>query len=70
MHIISSVLHQYLFSGSETLLSSMIPLLPVLELQVYLLQVLHLLKMSIIDGSPSTFLSLLTSERGSIHPVG
>ncbi len=34
----------------------------VLELHVYLSQVLHLFKMSFIDGSPSIFLSLLTSE--------
>ena len=42
----------------------------VLELQVYLSQVLHLFKISFIDGSPSIFLSLLTSERGSIHSCG
>ncbi len=42
----------------------------VLELQVYLSQVLHLFKMSFIDGSPSIFLSLLTSERGSTHSCG
>ncbi len=35
----------------------------VLEIQVYLSQVLHLFKTSFIDGSPSIFLSLLTSER-------
>ncbi len=42
----------------------------VLELQVYLSQVLHLFKMSFIDGSPSMFLSLLISERGSTHSCG
>ena len=35
----------------------------VLELQVYLAQVLYLFKMSFIDGSPSIFISLLTSEQ-------
>ncbi len=37
---------------------------------MYLSQVFHLFKMSFIDGSPSIFLSLLTSERGSVHSCG
>ncbi len=39
----------------------------VLELQVYLSQVLHLFKMSFIDGSPSIFLSLLTCYIDGSH---